>query len=442
METQNKINTRINQRDMFWAFFSVIAAFGTYFCMYGFRKPFTAAGYADFPELWGVDYKTVAVSVQVLGYMLSKFIGIKVVSETPPQRRALLILILVAVSQLGLVLFGALPHPWNVFGLFVNGLVLGMVFGLVLGFLEGRRLTEALTAGLCASFILADGVTKSVGAWLLESGVSERWMPAAAGMLYLLPLCIGIAMLSITPQPNDADVALRKKRYTMNREARWSLLRDYSVGLLLLVLMYLLITIVRSVRADFAPELWRCLGDPAAADIYTKSEFLVAAVVLALTGGMIFIKKNTTAFSLSIGICLAGLLIMTIAIVGQRAGIFNAFSFMVLTGLGLYLPYVIVHTTIFERLLAMTPAKGNLGFLMSVADAFGYLGYVGVMFTRNLWPLDGNFLDFFQWSCLVITGISAFSLVLSWRYFSKMIHSNIQTLPSVSQNKTKEGILA
>jgi len=417
--TQNQIDARINQRDVFWAVFSIVAAFGTYFCMYGFRKPFTAAGFAEFPELWGVDYKTVAISVQVMGYMLSKFIGIKVVSETPPQRRALLILILIVVSQLGLVLFGALPQPWNVFGLFVNGLVLGMIFGLVLGFLEGRRLTEAMTAGLCASFILADGVTKSVGAWLLGYGVSEHWMPAAAGMLYLLPLCIGVAMLSITPQPTSADVALRNKRHTMNSIDRRTLLRDYSVGLLLLVLMYLLITIVRSVRADFAPELWRSLGDPAVANIYTKSEFLVAAIVLALTGSMVFVKNNTTAFSLSIVVCLAGLLIMTIAIVGQRAGIFKAFSFMVLTGLGLYLPYVIVHTTIFERLLAMTPAKGNLGFLMSVADAFGYLGYVGVMFTRNLWPLDGNFLDFFQWSCLIITGISAFCLILSWRYFLK-----------------------
>jgi Family of unknown function (DUF5690) len=36
-----------------------------------------------------------------------------------------------------------------------------MVFGLILGFLEGRRHTEALTAGLCASFILADGTSKS-----------------------------------------------------------------------------------------------------------------------------------------------------------------------------------------------------------------------------------------------------------------------------------------
>ena len=51
-------------------------------------------------------------------------------------------------------------------------------------------MSEALAAGLCASFILADGFTKSVGAWLLQNGVSERWMPAAAGLRFV-PLLLG-----------------------------------------------------------------------------------------------------------------------------------------------------------------------------------------------------------------------------------------------------------
>ena len=62
----------------------VAAAFGTYFCMYGFRKPFTAATYDDitFSDL---GYKTILVTAQVLGYTVSKFIGIKVIAEMPPQ---------------------------------------------------------------------------------------------------------------------------------------------------------------------------------------------------------------------------------------------------------------------------------------------------------------------------------------------------------------------
>lgn len=135
----------------------VVAAFGAYFCMYAFRKPFTAGAYADW-SLGGVGYKTVLVTAQVLGYTLSKFLGIKVVSEVAPHKRAVRLLTLIAGAEVALLLFGLTPAPFNFLWLFVNGAFLGMVFGLALGFLEGRRHTEALAAGLCTSFIVADGV--------------------------------------------------------------------------------------------------------------------------------------------------------------------------------------------------------------------------------------------------------------------------------------------
>ncbi len=150
--------------------------------MYAFRKPFTAASFSGEPS-WGIGEKTLLVTAQVLGYTLAKILGIRVIAETPASRRAAGILVLIGSAELALLLFGVSPRPIRPLWLFLNGLSLGMVFGLVLGFLEGRRLTEALTAGLCASFILADGVTKSVGTWLLDDqGVPERWMPARGGL--------------------------------------------------------------------------------------------------------------------------------------------------------------------------------------------------------------------------------------------------------------------
>ncbi len=169
-----------------WAVWSAAAAFGAYFCMYAFRKPFTAATYSG-GLVWGIGEKTALVTAQVLGYTLSKVIGIRVVAEMSPEKRAAAILVLIAMAEAALVLFAVAPSPLHVACLFLNGLPLGMVFGMVLGFLEGRRLTEALTAGLCASFILADGVTKSVGTWLLQNGVTERWMPALAGLVLRAP---------------------------------------------------------------------------------------------------------------------------------------------------------------------------------------------------------------------------------------------------------------
>src|SRR5262249_26085657 len=195
---------------------SVVAAFTAYFCMYGFRKPFTAASFSGEPVL-GIGEKPLLVTAQVLGYTTSKLLGIRVIAETPPRRRAAGVVLLIAGAEAALVLFGAAPSPMHVACLFLNGLALGMVFGLVLGFLEGRRVTEALTAGLCASFILADGVTKSVGTWLLDRGVSERWMPAFAGLIFLPPLLVAVWMLGRIPPPDGRDVDLRSDRPAMSR---------------------------------------------------------------------------------------------------------------------------------------------------------------------------------------------------------------------------------
>lgn len=400
-----------------WAILAVSAAFGTYFCMYGFRKPFTVSSYEG-SFVWKIDFKVFVVSVQIIGYMISKFIGIKVISEMPPQRRALALIGLILIAEGGLALFGILPRPYNAVGLFLQGLCLGMVFGLVLGFLEGRRMTEALVAGLCTSFILADGITKSVGKWLLEKGISEDWMPFTAGLVFFLPLVLFVGLLSLVPPPNQEDVQERSARHEMTRADRWALFNKYALGLAMVVGMFLLVTIVRSVRADFAPELWSSLNYEPDASTYGLSEFWVGLVVILVSGLAVLIRNNRTAFFSSLGICAIGFALIAVTLLGQQAGIVDPFSFMVMIGIGLYLPYVAVHTTVFERMLAMTREKGNLGFLMYLADAYGYLGYVVVMFTREFVSGgNNNFLAFFTGFCWVTVGLSAISLVVAWRYF-------------------------
>lgn len=395
--------------------------------MYGFRKPFTVAEY-DGTMVGSIDFKTIVVSTQVLGYMLSKFVGIKVISEMPPKRRAIALIALILTAETALALFGVMPRPWNATALFFNGLCLGMVFGLVLGFLEGRRLTEALVAGLCTSFILADGVTKSVGSWLLTMGVSEDWMPFTAGLIFLPPLCLCVTMLTRIPAPNELDIAARSTRETMSPHDRWSLFSRYALGLSILVGIYLLITIIRSIRADFAAELWGDLGQEAVPLTFTRSEILVALGVLFVNGLSIFVRNNRFAFFLSLGVCALGFVILAVALIGQQTQSIGAFQFMVLVGFGLYLPYVAIHTTVFERLLAMTRERGNLGFLMYLADAFGYLGYVIVMFSRNLFVGREDFLDFFTSFCWIALTASLLALFVASIYFAN--HGRYQATSS------------
>lgn len=410
-------------RSWWFAIYCIAAAFTVYFCMYAFRKPFTAGEYAD-TTLAGIAYKSILVAAQVAGYTLSKFIGIKVISEMPAKRRALAILILIGIAELSLIGFALVPAPYNWPLLFINGLPLGMVFGLVLSYLEGRQLTEALSAGLCVSFILASGYVKSIGRWLIvEQGVSEYWMPAVTGGLFVLPLLIAVWALSRIPPPTAVDVAERSPRIPMTKLDRRRVLIRHGLGLTGLLLIYVSLTVVRSFRDDFAVELWQGLGAAERPSIFARSETAVMFGVIAINGTAAFIRDNRRALLATIILILSGILLTLGTIVGQQLELLRPLSFMVLVGLGTYVPYVAFHTTLFERLLATFRDRANIGFLMYLADSVGYLGYVAVMFAKSWLSADRNFLELFlQVTKLLSVAslvIGVFLFVHYWRSTSR-----------------------
>lgn len=397
---------------------TVVAAFGTYFCMFAFRKPFTVSQYSDVTA-WEWQYKTIAVVAQVFGYAVSKVIGVKIVSEMTANYRAASIIGLILFAELALILFGLVPAPYNIFCLFLNGLPLGIIFGLVLGFLEGRQRTEALAACLCTSFILADGATKSVGKALLVAGVTEFWMPAVAGALFLLPLLGFVWMLAQIPQPSAADVAARSERVPLNAAERRAFFSRYAGGLIPLLMMFFLISLLKSIRSDFMPDIWKSLGITASPELFSYSELLVGLTVTLANGAAVLVINNYRAFQLALATCIAGCVVLLIATLGEQTQIISPFAFMVLIGVGLFLPYVATHTTIFERLIAMTRDRGNLVFLLYLADAIAYLGYIGVMLARNALQPSGDFMAFFRPTCYVAGLLSLFCMIACQLYFAR-----------------------
>lgn len=108
-----------------------LAAFITYMSMYAFRKPFTASTYEGL-SLWGLDYKILLIISQMIGYTLSKYLGIKYVAELNERNRVWVLIGLMSLALLSLLLFGLIPYPYNLPLMFVNGLPLGMIWGVVL----------------------------------------------------------------------------------------------------------------------------------------------------------------------------------------------------------------------------------------------------------------------------------------------------------------------
>lgn len=366
----------------------------------------------------GVQYKIAVVIAQVAGYALSKFIGIRFVSSLRPEQRGLALLSLAGIAALSLLGFAVSPPFFGLFWMFLNGLPLGMAWGLVFGYLEGRRVTEALAALLCINFIVSSGFVKTVGKYLLVAWqVPEFWMPFLTGMLFLPVLVFCIWYLEHLPPPSAEDEAARSPRSAMSAEQRRALFIRYWPGLLLLVGCYLALTMVRDVRDNFAVELWAELGWGQKASILTTAEIPIALLVLAGVGALSWVKDNLRALWFYHLAMLAGAMLMWGATILFQQGCLSAVYWMVLSGVGIIFPYILFNGAIFDRLMATFQEKGNVGFLMYIADATGYLGSVAVLLWRNFGVKELSWVRFFEQLCLYGAVLLAVLGLLSWRYF-------------------------
>ena len=412
-------NTTLPLKGAGLALFSIAAAFITYCSMYAFRKPLAAGTYAEMP-LWGVDFKIWLLTAQAIGYTLSKFIGIKVISEMTARRRIAYILVLIGISWLALFMFALTPRPWSIVWLFLNGLPLGMIWGLVFAFLEGRRNTELLGVGMSVSFIVASGLVKAVGKYLIAHfGISEFWMPYYTGMLFIPLLLLGVWMLSKIPPPDPVDIAHRTERVPMNARERRAFFLAFAPGIILLVLVYVALTIFRDLRDNFAVELWAALGYPDMPQVLVSAEIPIAAGVFLIIAAMIWIRNNRTAFYANLFIILLGGLLLLLSTYLFQSGVMGPASWMISVGFAMYLSYVSYHTMLFERWIALFRYKSNIGFLMYTADAFGYLGSVGVLFIKNFGSKKSDWLQYISGISYIIGGVTIICTLAAAVYFLK-----------------------
>ena len=410
------------QQSPYWVvtLFGGVSAFMVYFCMYAYRKPFTAATYGEITWL-GIDYKVWLILAQTVGYTLSKFYGIRLVAELAPQRRAQMILLLIVGAWGALLGFALVPTPYNIIFLLLNGLPLGMIWGIVFNFLEGRKATELMGVLLSVSFIVSSGFVKSVGQWvLLAFEVSAFWMPFITGAFFFPLLGASLWGLSQLPEPTLEDQRLRSKRVAMNKENRRQFVGKFLTGILMLVSTYVVLTALRDFRDNFAAEIWKSLGYTDNPSIFTLTEIPIALVVLGMMGGLILLKNNFQALLINHVVILFGLAMLLVANLLFQRALLPPIWWMILIGMGLYIAYVPFNCLLFERLIATFRYPGNVGFIMYVADSFGYLGSVSILFYKELLS-DGStsWLLFYTQSLTYAAGIAIVFVMLSALYFWK-----------------------
>lgn len=398
---------------------AAFAAFGVYFCMYGFRKPFTVASFEGL-SYFGIDYKILIIIAQAIGYFVSKFIGIKFISELKPGKRIMYLFAFIAIAELALLGFAVVPAPYNILFMFINGMPLGMIWGIVFSYIEGRKTTEIIGLFLCSSFVVSSGFTKSVGKFLMDTfSISEFWMPFSAGLVFIIPLILFGVLLERIPKPTEEDILLKNKRQPLNGPERKALIQQFFVPIVCIIFLYISLTVLRDFRDNFNREIWDGMHFSSDSSIFTLTEIPIAVMVLIILSFMVKVKNNKKAFACYHYILFAGIITVGLSTYLFQKGSLSPFLWMTISGFGMYLCYIPFNGIYFDRMIAAFDIKGNVGFLIYIVDSFGYLGSVLILLYKNFGSARTSWLNFYIHLNYIIT-ISVFILsVIAFLAFKK-----------------------
>jgi hypothetical protein len=277
---------------------------------------------------------------------------------------------------------------------------------------------------LATSFVFASGIAKTVGKMLVLHGVSETWMPFLAGGVFIIPLLVSTWLLNQTPPPNAEDIAQRTIRLPMDREQRRHFLRIFGFALIPTVTAYVMLTILRDFTEDFANELWTETGFRNKADVFANTSTIVGLIVLAVIGGFFLIRNNYRAFQLNNVVVIGGFLLAAGSTAAFHFHLITPVIWIIAASAGLYLGYVPYNCFYFERMLAAYKIPGNVGFLIYIADAFGYLGTVVVLLIKEFVHLHYTWVDFFTGMFYVSAFLGILLVLLASVLFSKIYKKN------------------
>lgn len=408
-----------NGRKILVAVCSALVAFLAYSSVYAYRKPFTVASF-DGIEFGGISYQALLIISQVIGYMGSKFYGIKFIAELKRFGRWKTMLVLMGGAWLSLLGLALLPAPWGMLFLFVNGFMLGFMWGILFSYIEGRRATDFIGTVMATSFVFAGGFTRSIAGWIMTDWhVSGHWMPFVTGLIFAFPLLLLMYLLERIPGPDEEDILERTARQPMTKTDRGKFLRRFSSGVFMIAITYFFLTIMRDIRDNYMATIWLELGFGSDYLVFAKTETVTSVTILLIMALLVLIKKNMQALKWVHWIIGAGILLA-----GTCSWLFvnkmlSGALWMQLVGLGLYMGYIPFNCIFFERLIAAFRVAGNAGFLIYLVDSFGYLGSVTVMLAKEFMRLNISWSDFYAYGVIGGSVPGVAGTTFSYVYFTK-----------------------
>ena len=363
----------LGKRPTAMAIYGAVAGFFLYFSMYALRKPFKAAKYEDEGGndiIWGntgMSLKTALVLFQLVGYMSSKWIGIKVTSEAKGKQDIYLMATII-MAELSLVLFGLLGSVPDAtpFAMFFNGLALGVVWGFVVLYFEGRGSSDFMLVALSVSFIVSSGIVKDVALAVLRWDINPYWMPAVVGAFFIPLYAAMVLALNQLPAPSEEEMLDKADRIVMTHKSRLSYFLKFWPGLICLWVGVMFLTAYRDYRDSFAVEIFDDMGFEVVPGTLGSTESIVAGVLLIPIAFLVFCKNNLRAFKLAMLALVVGAIILIISVSLFMASPYDGYNYYVITGVASYLAYVPYNSVLYERLIAVLHEECNIAYLMAV----------------------------------------------------------------------------
>jgi hypothetical protein len=141
--------------------------------------------------------------------------------------------------------------------------------------------------------------------------------------------------------------------------------------------------------------------------------------VLGTLSLIMLIRNNFIALLANHIAVLLGLLIIGISTFLFQSGILTPYIWILLTGFGAFMGYVPFNAILFDRLIAAFRQESNSGFLIYIADSFGYLTSILVMLYKNFGASKQSNLSYFINAGYIIMFAGIFLISLSAIYFFK-----------------------
>lgn len=372
-----------------------------YFLVYALRKAFTASTF-DGLTLWGSDYKIVISICQILGYLLSKYCGIKIVSELKRKHRLPAIILSASGAELSLVLFGIIPYPFNFLCLFFNGLSLGCMWGFLFSYIEGRRLTDILAGFLGVSMVISSGAAKSFGLYVLSFQVSPFWMPAIIGGI-ATPLLVGISfLLDKLPEPSDKEKKEKMERKPLDKTQRKTLLRKYSLFLVPLLTVNILYTVLRDIKEDFLVDIIKHTDIHLSPFLFVRIDSVATILLLIVLSSMIMVRNNRRSLAVLLMLMFAGSLVVFLSALFFESLRASPVVWLFLQSMGIYTAYLAFQTVFFDRFIACFKIEGNVGFFIYTSDFLGYLASCLFLFGKSALNIRVNWFEYYNGLGIII----------------------------------------